>query len=141
MKNAICQFFCSLFGPKGQIFGLVPGKTNVSCLEPVGPSLISPSGGPMLIMLVLKRTSPLASEPFVGSASPLARGSKKEQKLTKNCKIEFFTKTVFFTIQVEIGEVWRCPGGGGRPYEDIVSNFGRVWSYMASESPLFNIRR
>ena len=54
-------------------------------------------------------------------------------------KIEFFTKTVFFTIQVEIGEVWGCPGGLHGPYEDIVSNFGRVWSYMASDSPPFNI--
>ena len=28
----------------------------------------------------------------------------------ENWKIGFFTKTVFFIIQVEIGEVWRCPG-------------------------------
>ena len=61
------------------------------------------------------------------------------QKNAKTRKLEFFTKTVFFTIQVEIGEVWGCPGGGGGAYEDIVSNFGRVWSYMASESTLFNI--
>jgi len=40
---------------------------------------------------------------------------------------------------VEIGEVLGCPGGGHGPYEDIVSNFGWVWSYMASESTLFNI--
>ena len=50
-----------------------------------------------------------------------------------------FHKNCFFAIQVEIGEVWGCPGGGGGPYEDIVSNSGRVWSYMASESQLFNI--
>ncbi len=48
-------------------------------------------------------------------------------------------RTCFFTIQVEIGEVWGCPGGAHGPYEDIPSNFGRIWSYMASESPLFNI--
>ena len=44
-----------------------------------------------------------------------------------------------FTIRVEIWEVWGCPGGWHGPYEYIVSNFGRVWSYMASEIPLFNI--
>ena len=67
----------------------------------------------------------------------MAIGPKKTQQLQKNIKIEFFTKNFSFAIQVEIWEVWGCPGGGGGPYEDIVSNFGRVWSYMASESPLF----
>ena len=33
-------------------------------------------------------------------------------------KIGFFIKTVFLTIQVEIGEVWRCPGWPHGPYED-----------------------
>ena len=54
-------------------------------------------------------------------------------------KIEFFTKTDFFIIQVELEEVQGCPGGAHGPYEDIPSNFGRIWSYMGSESPLFNI--
>ena len=44
---------------------------------------------------------------------------------------------MFFIIQVEIGEVWGCPGGGGGAYEDIVSNFGRVWSYMAWGKSIF----
>ena len=34
----------------------------------------------------------------------------------KNWKIDFFTKTVFLTIQVEIGEVWRFPGWPHRSY-------------------------
>ena len=51
-------------------------------------------------------------------------------------KIEFYTKSGFLVIQVEIGEVWGCPGGAHGPYEDIPSNFGRIWSYMGSESPL-----
>jgi hypothetical protein len=67
------------------------------------------------------------------------RKHKHAEKYKKNLKIWFFTKTYGFTILVEIGEVLGCPGGGHGPYEDIVSNFGRVWSYMASESTLFNI--
>ena len=34
----------------------------------------------------------------------------------KNWKIDFFTKTVFLTIQVEIAEVWRFPGLPHRAY-------------------------
>ena len=41
----------------------------------------------------------------------------------------FSAKTFFFTIQVDIWEVWGCPGGGSGPYEEIPSNFGMVWSY------------
>ena len=47
------------------------------------------------------------------------RKPKKAQKLQKNWKIVFFTKTVFFTIQVDIWEVWGCPGGGHGPYEEM----------------------
>ena len=60
-----------------------------------------------------------------------------EQKLQNTWEIEFFTKTVFFPIQVEIEEVWGCPGGGGGAYEDIVSNFGRVWSYRTWGKSIF----
>ena len=72
--------------------------------------------------------------------APYCPGTDKIRNWTK-LKIEFFTKTVFLVIQVETGEVWGCPGGAHGPYEDIPSNFGRIWSYMASESPLFNIFR
>ena len=54
-------------------------------------------------------------------------------------KSSFSQKTVFFIIQVEIQEFWGCPGGAHGPYEDIPSNFSWIWSYMVSESPLFNI--
>ena len=40
-----------------------------------------------------------------------------------------FTKTCLFIILNGIWEVWGCPGGWHGPYEEIVSNFGRVWSY------------
>ena len=52
-----------------------------------------------------------------------------EAPVSEPGKIEFFTKTVFLTIQVEIGEVWRF------------ANFQPIWSYMASKSPLFDIFR
>ena len=54
-------------------------------------------------------------------------------------KIEFYIKHGFLVIQVEIGEVWGCPGGAHGPYEEVPSNFGRIWFYMGSERPLFNI--
>ena len=73
--------------------------------------------------------------PFQGSLFFL----QKQAPVSEPGKIEFFTKTDFFIIQVETGEVWGCPGGAPGPYEDIPSNFGRIWSYMASESPLFII--
>ena len=41
----------------------------------------------------------------------------------------FCTKTCVFNVLNGIWEVWGCPGGGGGPYEEIPSNFGRVWSY------------
>ena len=41
-----------------------------------------------------------------GIAVPAKNGSYRAKKL----KIDFFTKTVFLTIQVDIGEVWRFPG-------------------------------
>jgi len=60
-------------------------------------------------------------------------------KTMKKRKNRIFTKTCFFIIVNGIGEVWGCPGGGGGPYEDIVSNFGRVWSYRTwgSRFPCF----
>jgi len=52
-----------------------------------------------------------------------------------------FHKNCFFIIQVEIGEVWMCPGWPHGPYEDSATNFRAVWSCMASKSQLFNICR
>ena len=52
-------------------------------------------------------------------------------------KSRFFTHKLFFIILNGIGEVWGCPGGGGGPYEDIVSNFGRVWSYRTWGKSIF----
>ena len=68
-------------------------------------------------------------------------GALPNSELGKTGKIEFFTKTVFFIIQVGIEEAWGCPGGAHRAYEDIPSNFGRISLYMGSESPLFNTFR
>ena len=42
-----------------------------------------------------------------------------------------------FTIRVEIWEVWGCPGGWHGPYEEIPSNFGRVWSYRTWGKSIF----
>ena len=52
-------------------------------------------------------------------------------------KILFFTEIVFFTILNGKWEVWGCPGGGGGPYEEIPSNFGRVWSYRTWGKSIF----
>ena len=52
-----------------------------------------------------------------------------------------FHKNCFFIIQVEIREVWRCPGWPHGPYKDSATHFRAIWSYMASKSPLFNIFR
>ena len=38
----------------------------------------------------------------------------------------FWGKIVFLVIQVEIGEVWGCPGGARWPYPTFLSNFGRI---------------
>ena len=48
-----------------------------------------------------------------------------------------FTKICFVAIQIDIWEVWGCPGGWGGPYEEIVSNFGRVWSYKTWGKSIF----
>ena len=64
-------------------------------------------------------------------------GLKGKQNM-KKLKNRVFHKNWFF-IQVGIGEVWGCPGGEHGPYEDIVSNFGGIWSYKTSKSQLFNI--
>ena len=48
-----------------------------------------------------------------------------------------FTKICFVAIQIDIWEVWGCPGGWGGPYEEIVSNFGRVWSYRTWGKSMF----
>jgi len=63
-------------------------------------------------------------------------GSKKRKICRKTEKISFSQKQ-FFTILNGIGEVWGCPGGGHGPYEDIVSNFGRVWSYRTWGKSIF----
>jgi hypothetical protein len=70
-------------------------------------------------------------------AAGLHIGPKKAQKLQKKWKIHVFTKTVFFTIQVGIWEVLGCPGGGHGPYEEIPSNFGKVWSYRTWGKSIF----
>ena len=44
---------------------------------------------------------------------------------------------MFFTIQVDIWEVWGCPGGGHGLYEEIPSNFGGVWSYRTWGKSIF----
>ena len=67
-------------------------------------------------------------------AMPLAtpRPPKFHLKVSKNHgenKNRVSPKNCFFAIPVGHGEVWGCPGGGGGPYEDIVSNFGRIWSH------------
>ena len=94
--------------------------------------------------------------PVSGSCSKLNRGRAKarpedssiytgpslaKNELEKLGTFVFFTKTVFFIIQVEIGEVWRCPGWPHGPYEDSATIRRAIWSYMASKSPLFNIFR
>ena len=48
-----------------------------------------------------------------------------------------FYKHCFFTIQVDIWEACGCPGGGHGPYEQIPSNFGRVWSYRTWGKSIF----
>ena len=67
--------------------------------------------------------------------------SKFQAPVSEPGKIEFFTKTVFFIIQVETGEVSGCPGGAHGADATFLSNFGGIWSYMASKSKFFNIFR
>ena len=61
----------------------------------------------------------------------------KKRKHCKKTKNWVFHKSQFFSILNGICEVWGCPGWRHGPYEEIPSNFHAIWSYMASESPLF----
>ena len=60
-------------------------------------------------------------------------------KTAEKVENRFFTKTVFLTIQVDIWEVWGCPGAWHGPCKPITSNFGGIWSYMAWGKPIFMI--
>ena len=49
---------------------------------------------------------------------------RKTRLLLVNLEKSSFSQKLFFvTIQLEIREVWGCPGGGRGAYEDIPSNF------------------
>ena len=54
-------------------------------------------------------------------------------------KIEFFTKTVFLIIHVEIWEFYVWPGAAHEPYGTFLSSFRRIRSYQTSQSPRFHI--
>ena len=58
--------------------------------------------------------------------------AKKQQKLHKNMKIVFFTKTVFLTILNGIWEVWGCPGAWHgmdhtMRFPRTLAGFGLTW--------------
>ena len=53
----------------------------------------------------------------------------KKAKTAEKLQNQLVHKNCCFIILNGIWEVWGCPGGWHGPYEEIVSNFGRVWSY------------
>ena len=79
-----------------------------------------------------------------GGAGPGAQIIRSMKKLIQldpsKWKIEFFTKTVFVVIQVEIGEVKGCPGGGHGAYETFLSNLAGsgLTKRRASRFPWFS---
>ena len=79
----------------------------------------------------------LKNKPFVWGFVCVCVGAQKIAKSAEKLKKISFSQKQFFTILNGIGEVWGCPGGGHGPYEDIVSNFGRVWSYRTWGKSIF----
>ena len=65
--------------------------------------------------------------------------ANRDQKTAEKQKNWVFHKNWFSIILNGIEEVWGCPGWPHGPYEHTNTNCHAIWSYMASEIPLFMI--